>query len=62
MMKATNVPDQNLNRRFEVEKCLKNQETCSKQKEVARNPKSCSKVAEQLMDSPTPAHKLWKSK
>ena len=56
MMKATNAQYQNFSRRFEVVKCLKKQETCSKQKKVARNQKSCSKVAEQLMDSPTRNH------
>ena len=51
MMKAINVQYQNFNRRFEVVKCFKKQETCSKQMKVARNPKSCSRVAKQLMDS-----------
>ena len=34
-------------------KAFKKQETCLEQKKVARNPKSCSKVAQQLMDSPS---------
>ena len=52
MIKAINVQYQNFNRHFEVVKCLKKKETCSKQKKVARNQKSCPKVAEQLMASP----------
>ena len=50
MMKATNVQYQNFTRRFEVVKCFKKQETCSKQKKVARNPKRCSK-SEKLLKS-----------
>ena len=30
--------------------------SCSKRKKVARNTKSCQKVAEQLVESPTGAH------
>ena len=48
MIKATNVQYQNFNRHFEVVKCLKKKETCSKQNKVARNPKSCSKALELL--------------
>ena len=53
MMKVTNVQYWNFKRRFEFVKALKRQETCLEQKKVARNPKSCSKVAQQLMDSPS---------
>ena len=51
-MKATNVKYQIFNKRYEVVKCLKQRENCSKQKKVARNPKSWSKEAEQVMGSP----------
>ena len=60
------VQYQNFNRRFEVVKCLKKQEACSKHKKVARRIESCSKsekllkkLAEQLMDSPKPVVRYW---
>jgi len=52
-MKSTNFQYQNFNRRLDVVKGIKKQETYSEQKKVARNPNSCSKVADQLMDSPS---------
>ena len=39
-------------------KCVKKQETCSKQKKFARNLKLCLKVSKQLMDSPTSCTKI----
>ena len=46
-MKATNVQYRNLNRRFEVVKGIK------KARNLFRTEESCSKVAQQLMDSPS---------
>ena len=48
MIKATNVQCQNFNRRFDVVKSLKKQETCSEQKKVAGRTESCSKSEKML--------------
>ena len=40
-------------RKVKIIQCSK---SCSKRKKVARNTKSCQKVAEQLVESPTGTH------
>ena len=49
-IKATDALNQNMNGRFLVTNCLKKQESYSKKKKVAQNPKSCSK-SEKLLKS-----------
>ena len=53
MMKATNVQYWNFNRRFEVVKDIEKARNLFRTEESCSKSKSCSKVAQQLMDSPS---------